>query len=38
MLIESDLSRIEAYINEIINTLQQHELNYLEGMSGCHTP
>jgi len=34
MLIESDLSRIEGYINEIINTLQQHELNYLEGMSG----
>lgn len=36
MLIESDLSRIEGYINEIINTLQQHELNYLEGMSGCN--
>jgi hypothetical protein len=34
MLIESDLQRIEAYINEIITTLQQHELNFLEGMSG----
>jgi hypothetical protein len=33
VLIEQDLLRIENYINEIITMLQQHELNYLEGLS-----
>lgn len=32
--VEQDLFRIENYVNEIINMLQQHELNYLEAISG----
>ena len=38
MNIEQDLGRIEDYINEVINMLQKHELNYLESVSNGNAP